>query len=250
MLTPRIATTTRAPQWVQGVDEPEAWAVEHRWLLEAAFAAFDRTAEWPLIEDVQRDLADEPEWAVAVAQLVIDIPPPLGARFSQRVELTVRALAHVSSAAPLLNLLVRVMQEAMSRYPGEGPGQPVIRGSEIKEQFELDDVTYRKVSALVFSEGWFFNGGGGDADGDWYRVVRAEILHLRGVTEIRTYLDAVARYRFGPPEVEIPPEHARPTRPKRLHRWFAKRDVTVFDLLLVTVVGGIIVGIAILLLTG
>lgn len=241
----------RAPQWVHGVDQPEAWAIEHRWLLEAAFAAFDRTAEWPLIEDVQRDLADDPDRAVAVAQLVIDIPPPLGARFSQRVELTVRALAHVSSAAPLLSLLVRVMQEAMSRYPGEGSEQPVIRGSEIKEEFELDDVTYRKVSALVFSEGWFFNGGGGDAEGDWHRVVRAEILHLRGVTEIRSYLDAVARYRFGPPEVEILHEPTRPTSLLgRAGRWFAKREVTVFDLLLITVIGGIIVGIAILLLTG
>lgn len=241
----------RAPQWVQGVDEPEGWAVEHRWLLEAAFAAFDRTADWPLIEDVQRDLADEPERAVAVAQLVIDIPPPLGARFSQRVELTVRALASVPSAGSLLNLLVCVMQEAMSHYPGEGPEQPVIRGSEIKERFELDEATYRKVSALVFSEGWFFNGGGGDADGDWYRVVRAEILHLRGVTDIRSYLDAVARYRFGPPEVETPHEPTRPTSPlKRPGRWLVKRDVTVFDLLLITVVGGIIVGIAIWLMTG
>lgn len=244
------ATRVRAPQWVHGVDEPEAWAVDHQWLLEAAFAAFDRTAEWPLIENVQRDLANEPERAVAVTQLVIDIPPALGARFSQRIELTVRALAHVPNATPLLDLLVRVMQEAMSRYPGEGSQQPVIRGSEIKEQFELDEATYRKVTAIVFSEGWFFNGGGGDADGDWYRVVRAEILHLRGVTEIRSYLDAVARYRFGPEEVEIPHEPLPATSlSKRPGQWLAKRDVTVFDLLLITVVGGIIVGIAIWLLT-
>ena len=37
----------------------------------------------------------------------------------------------------------------MARYPGEGPEQPVIRGSEIKEQFKLDEATYQKVSALV-----------------------------------------------------------------------------------------------------
>lgn len=240
----------RAPQWVHGIDEPDAWAVEHRWLLEAAFAAFNRRAEWPLIEDVQRDLADEPERAIAAAQLVIDMPSALGARFSQTVQLTVRALAHVPDAAPLLNLLVRVMREAVSRYPGDGIEQPVIRGSEIKERFELDEATYRKVSALVFSEGWFFNGGGGDAEGDWYRFVRAEILQLRDVKDIGSYLDAVARYRFGPPEVEIPHEPARRTSLlKRPGRWLAKRDITVFDLLLITVVGGIIVGISIWLLT-
>lgn len=240
----------RAPQWVHGVDEPAAWAAEHRWLLEAAFAAFNRTAEWPRVEDVQRDVADEPERAIAVAQLVIDMPSALGARFSQTIELTTRALAHIPTAAPLLNLLVRVMQEAVSRYPGVGTEQPVIRGSEIKDKFELDEATYRKVSALVFSEGWFFNGGGGDGEGDWYRFVRAEILQLRGVTDIRSYLDTVARYRFGPPEIEIPPEPVRPTSLlKRPGRWLAKREVTVFDLLLITIVGGIIAGIAIWLLT-
>jgi len=78
---------------------------------------------------------------------------------------------------------VAVAQQS-NRHPGEGPEQPVIGGSEIKERFELDQVTHRKVRALLFSEGWFSNGGGGDADGDCYRVLRAEILHLRGVTEI------------------------------------------------------------------
>jgi hypothetical protein len=37
---------------------------------------------------------------------------------------------------------------------------------------------------------------------------------------------------------------------QRPGRWLTKREVTVFDLLLITVVGGIIVGIAIWLLTG
>ncbi len=246
----RAAQTRRSPQWVQGVDDPEAWAVSHQWLLEAAFAAFDRTAEWPLIEDVQRDLAAEPERAVAVPQLVLDIPPSLGARMSQRVELTVRALAHVPDAAPLLELLVLVMREAVSLYPGEGPEQPALRGSQIKEHFDLDDATYRKLSTLVFSEGWFFNGGGGSGDGDWHRFVRGEILHLREVPDIDDYLDAVARYRFGAPEIEAPRDSARaPARWAGPYRWLYKRDVTVIDLLLITVLGGIVVGIVVWLLT-
>ena len=47
----------RAPAWVQGVDQPHQWATQHRWLLEAAFDAFDREGEWPRIEDVQLSLA-------------------------------------------------------------------------------------------------------------------------------------------------------------------------------------------------
>ncbi|MGI8557489.1 MAG: hypothetical protein ACR2ND_04130 [Solirubrobacteraceae bacterium] len=131
------ANMMRSPTWVQSVDGPNAWAAEHQWLLETAFDLFDQTSEWPSIEDVQRLLADKPERAVAVRQLVFDIPGALGARFSQHVELTVAALAHCPQADPLLDLFVQIMQEAVRRYPGEGSGQPVLRGSEVKAQFGL-----------------------------------------------------------------------------------------------------------------
>jgi hypothetical protein len=241
----------RAPQWVQSIDEPEAWAIEHRWLLEAALAEFDRTGEWPLIEDVQRALATTPERAVAVRQLVIDIPPALGARFSQRVELTVRALSFCPDGASLLALFVRAMQQAVSCYPGDGPGQPVLHGHQIKTNLQLTDEEYRKVSTLLFSEGWFFGNGGGDAAGNWNREVGAEILRIRDVTDIAGYLDAVAEYRFGPPEIELPAtDTSRLPVLRRPRSWLAKRDPSVSDLLIITVVGGAIVGVLLWLLLG
>lgn len=238
----RSGETMRSPRWIQSVDDPRAWATQNRWLLETVFEIFDRTGEWPAIEDVQRVLAEEPERAVAVRQLVFDIPPTLGARFSQHAQLTVPALAHCRKAAPLLELFVRVMQEAMRRYPGESSEQPTLRGSEIQAQFELDDATYRKVSTLVCSEGWFFGGGGGDVDGDWYRFVRAEILLLNDMTDIDGYLDIVARYRFGPSEVEAPPSRERDALRRPLG-WLTKRDLSVLDLLAITVVGGLVVAV-------
>jgi hypothetical protein len=240
----------RSQSWVQAVDVPAAWAQEHRWLLQAAFAAFDQTGEWPLIDNVQRDLAATPDRAVAVAQLVLDIPSELGARHSQQIELTVRALVHVPEAAPLLDLFVRVMRAAVLLYPGGGSEPPRLQGSQIKEQFDLDELTYRKVSSLVCAEGWFFAGGGGDVDGDWWRVIRAEILQIRSIQDVSDYLDALARYRFGPSEIEV----ERPTRPRggplgRSVRWFGKRDPTVLDLLVVGVLSGIVVGVVIWRLT-
>lgn len=243
-------TTTRAPQWVNGVDEPDSWARKHRWLLETTFAAFDRTGEWPLVAEVQHDLAAQPGRAIAVGQLVVDIPPALGARFSQHVQLTVRALSHVPAAAPTLELFIRAMQVALIRYPGKGGTPPVIRGSEIQAQLELDEATFKKVLTLLESEPWFFGNGGTDGAGDWYRDIRAEILCLRGVSDIQGYLDAVARYRFGPAEIEIAsPPRTRPGLVQQPHRWLAKREVSVFDLLVITIVGGVIVGIVVWLLT-
>jgi hypothetical protein len=65
---------------MQNIDQPHAWALKHKWLLEAVFSQFDRDGEWPRIENVQRALANsDPERAVAVAQLAIDIPRELGA---------------------------------------------------------------------------------------------------------------------------------------------------------------------------
>jgi hypothetical protein len=244
-------TAVRAPQWVQGVDGPDAWAEEHRWLLEAAFASFDRTGEWPRIEEVQQDLAGEPERAVAVGQLLVEIPPGLGARFSQHVQLTVRALAHVPAAASLIELFVRAMQVAVVRYPGKRGTPPVIRGTDIQAHLELDETTFKKVLTLLESESWFFGSGGTDGDGDWYRDIRAEILCLRGVSDIQSYLNAVARYRFGPAEIVVAaPPAERFSLIRRPRRWLAKREVSVFDLLAIGVVSGVIVGVIIWLLTG
>jgi hypothetical protein len=237
---------------VQSVDEPATWAEDHRWLLEAAFAAFDRTGEWPLIAEVQGYLASagEPDRAIAVAQLVINIPPDLGARHSESIKLTVRALAHVPAAARLLDLFVRVMREAVALYPGEGPGLPELRGLKIKDQFQLDELTYRKVSTLVCDEGWFFNGGGGDGDGSWHRAIRAEILQLRDVTDVEGYLDALARYRFGASEIPVDREARRSGGLLRLPmRWLGRRDPSVLDLIVVAVVSGLIVALVVWRLT-
>jgi hypothetical protein len=243
-------TTTRAPQWVNGVDEPDIWAREHQWLLETAFVSFDRTGEWPLVEEVQQDLAAQPDRAIAVGQLVVDIPPALGARFSQHVQLTVRALSHVPAAASILELFVRAMQVALVRYPGKRGTPPVIRGSAIRTQLELDEASFKKVLTLLESEPWFFGSGGTDGTGDWYRDIRAEILCLRGVSDIQSYLDAVAGYRFGPAEIEVAsPPGRRAGLAQRPRRWLAKREVSVLDLLVITIVGGVFVGVVVWLLT-
>ena len=34
-------TTRRSPTWMQNVDQPHDWALEHRWLLEAVFSLFE-----------------------------------------------------------------------------------------------------------------------------------------------------------------------------------------------------------------
>jgi hypothetical protein len=239
----------RSHAWAQSVDGPAAWAREHRWLLEAAFAAFNRTGEWPLIEDVQANLAGEPDRAVAAAQLVVEMPPELGARHSQNIQLTVRALVHVPAATDLLNFFVQAMRLAVTLYPGDGAERPTLRGSYLKEQLDLDETSYRRLSKIVCDEGWFF-AGGGEADGDWYRYVRAEILRIRDIQDVDGYLDELARHRFGPAEVEVARSPGRFTRLRRQPlRWFGKRDPTVSDLIVVGVITGVVAGVLVVVFT-
>ncbi len=245
-------TTKRSPAWMQNVDQPHAWALGHKWLLEAVFSLFDRDGEWPRIESVQRTLASsDPERAVAVAQLAIDIPRELGAREVDRFALTVRALTYCDEAASLLENFVAVIGQALAAYPGEEEHPAALSGFAVRETLGLDDLTYRKVSTLVFREPWFFNGGSGNPTDDWSRPITVEVLLAKDIANVADYLNVIARYRFGPPEIDVAPEDTGEGGPLKVSRgWLDRRDATIRDLILVAIIAGVIVGVVLLVLHG
>jgi len=81
--------------------EADAWAAEHRDLLECCFGHFQGAGEWPTLEQLQHDYEvkgrDED-----VSWLAFAMPRPLGFVEQQRLVLLVRALSHIPDAAPLL----------------------------------------------------------------------------------------------------------------------------------------------------
>lgn len=244
----------RSPAWVQNVDRPHEWALTYPWLLDAVFALFDRDGDWPKIEAVQRRLADsEPAQAVAVAQLAIDIPSQLGAREVDRFTLTTQGLSHCEDAASLLTFFAAVIRQAVVAYRASDEQHPaVLSGLAVKESLGLDDFAYLKLSRLIFREPWFFGRGGGNIDGDWEFDVRAEVLLAEHVAEIADYLDVVARYRFGPPDVNAPSSGKKlPQRTVRVSlAWLSKSEVTVRDLLLIAIGGAVVAGVVLWLLLG
>jgi hypothetical protein len=238
----------RSPAFVQHVDAPEAWALENLWLLAAVFDAFKSEGVWPRIEDVQRTLAKTvPAHAVAVGQLVIDIPAELGHRDQERIRLTVRALAQVQGAEPLLAHFVAAMRLAYDTYLGDGAS--VLHGADVKTTLAVDDMTFRKVSELVFSEPWFFSGGSGGSGDNWDRAIRAEVVLMDGVTDVAGYLDAVARYRFGEPDLAVDQAQAvaqqalSPARRQWLGRWLRKQSASVGDLIVIGIIAAVVAGV-------
>jgi hypothetical protein len=241
----------RSPAWIQKVDQPRDWALEHRWRLSATFANFDRDDEWPLLEAVQRTIADtNATHAVAVRQLAVDMPNELGGRETDRIRLTAAGLSYCEGAGPLLAVFVKVIREAAAAYRASDESHPAqLSGLTMKEKLGLDDRTYTKLSQLVWRETWFFGNGGGDVAGDWQFGVRAEVLLAERIQSIDAYLDVVARYRFGPPTI------AAATRASLasgvgpgIRGWLVKREATVRDLLLITIIGGVIAGVVLWLL--
>jgi hypothetical protein len=243
----------RSQAWIQHVDSAHAWALEHLWLLEAVFRLFDREGEWPRIDALQRDLADiDLARAVAAAQLAIDIPSELGARNVDRLTLTTRALSYCEQASSLLALFVKVIQEAVLVYRASDDSHPaVLSGFAVKDRLGLDDSTYVKVSSLVWREPWFFAGGSGNVDDDWQYNVRAEVLLAEGLEHIDDYLEAVARYRFGPPAVPIEARNASRGRFAHIpRRWLAKRDLTARDYLVIAIASSVVAGAVLWLVFG
>jgi hypothetical protein len=239
---------------VQHVDAVDAWAVEQLWLLETIFSLFDRDGEWPRTTIVQRALADtDPLRAVAVAQLAIDIPNELGARNGECLTLTIRGLSHCNGASLLLSLFVKVIHAAAAAYRAsdDRDDSAILSGFAVKERLDVGDRTYAKLSMLVFREPWFFGSGGGNPDDDWHYEVRAEVLLAENIENIRDYLDVVARYRFGPPEIEGQlPDSSRRGVAGAIGGWFTKRDMNVRDLLLIAIGSAVIAGVVLWLLLG
>jgi hypothetical protein len=251
VVTRRQAQTQRSAAWVEKVDRPEAWAREHLWLLDAIFALFDRDGEWPRIEVLQRVLADSDTGrAVEVPQMAIDIPSELGAREVDRFTLTTRALSYCAGANSLLANFVAVVGQAVMGYRASDQQHPaVLSGFAVKDGLALDHFTYLKVSCLVFREPWFFGSGGGNLDGDWHYDIRAEVLLAEDVVDIAGYLDVVARYRFGPPEVAFGSLAAsRPAIINITRSWLAKREMTVRDSLIVAIISAVVAGVCLWLL--
>ena len=77
---------------------------------------------------------------------------------------------------------------------------------------------------------------------------------LQEVTDVTGYIGAVARYRFGPPEVAgVQASDASGVGKMLVHapaRWLAKHETTIGDRIVIAVLTAVIAGVALWLLVG
>ncbi len=191
--------------------EAEAWATAHIDLLKACFKHFQQAGEWPVLEQLQHDfeLAGNED---DVARLAFEMPRPLGSVEQRRLVLYVRALAHVSEAAALLEDWAKVLGCAYDKWKGDRVAR--LTKADTLRVLDGDPERARFAALLVLRESWALGSGYGEVDDEWWREVISAVKDARNKKGAADLLAARNQTEF--PTVESPPEtHPAPKRPRR-----------------------------------
>jgi hypothetical protein len=217
--------------------EADAWATEHRDLLECCFERFQEAGEWPTLEQLQHDYEikgrDED-----VSRLAFAMPRPLGFVEQQRLVLLVRALSHIPDAAPLLEDWCAVLGLAYTKWRDDPSAQ--LTRADALQVLDGDPQRTRLASMLFLRERWPFGSGRGGIDDEWSQEITSAVRDARGARSPADIIEA--RDRTELPPLEPPPDgdppSQRPPGPSPLKRaWRVVSENT----LIATVIGGIVV---------
>jgi hypothetical protein len=181
--------------------EAEHWAREHQGLLKRCFDRFQRSGEWPTLEQLQHDFAVQGDEEVDVATLAYKIPGPLGRVENQRLVLLMRGLRHVPAATELLEIWCSALRLACDRWLED----PEIARLTRHDVLGCANGVVRKtdlVSSLLLQERVGLGGGTGFAGEDkWSRDV---IASIRVARDVRSANELIARRDES--EFPLPPE--------------------------------------------
>lgn len=179
------------------LDEPtHEWAIRNLPLLRAIFAEFDREANWPSVNVLQKRLVRKGD-RVNVSQAAFELPGTLGHREAppeERIVLSLFALRYVDEARRLLDSFVRFLRMAVERYLSGDEQEPVVvRRADLTETLGLSNSQATKLSHVLVRGGVPFLGGGSIDIETWERTIHEPALvPLLDVHDIDGYLSVVA----------------------------------------------------------
>lgn len=160
---------------------------DQRWLLNAAYARFRDSGEWPRIDELQHalDRAEEDRDVDSIAE-------SLDRRYGWRsrgqdeyVELTLCGVAACEGAEDDLADVLTVGRKAFSLYLVHGAGFS-LSSSDVAPDLEEDGVRLRRV--LILGR-WLPGWGGGSSSADaWTRIITREIRRWRDVATVDAML--------------------------------------------------------------
>jgi type II secretory pathway predicted ATPase ExeA len=176
-------------------------AVDPRYMevFERAYAHRQQTGDWPTMEDLQRQLASERIDVIVrevanQARNYVSINAP-----DDQVKLSLRALALLPAATPLLDAWARAVRTMISRYPDRSTAARY--GEEVLRLLGLDPDMEAEVGRLLRDDGWAFGSSKEAAEGSWSFEISDRIMAAADAQSVEEIIAA----RFDDPLARSPP---------------------------------------------
>lgn len=151
---------------------------------------FHRTGTWPTLTELQRELASG-HVDVLVRDVVRSLPEQLvHDPREDRIRLTVRGLAAVPSARPLMEAYYAAIRAMLERY--RNPDVDPRFGGDDLANLSLDDGLAGELADVLREDAWPFGAGGDNAD-SWSFEISPVILQAAAATDFTQLLEI----RFG-----------------------------------------------------
>jgi hypothetical protein len=149
------------------------------------------------VETLQRELASERR-DVSVRAVVMESAAYASiASQSEEVRLSLRGLAAVPAARPLLDAYLRALWDIVERYRNTAvDARYTARDLDV---LRLDPTIERELSELLRGDGWAF-GSGGDSDDGWSFEISDRVFAASDVNSV----EELVAVRFGEPMPEEP----------------------------------------------
>lgn len=167
-------------------------------LLERVYAHLHSAGQWPELEALQRQIASEGRSQNVRAAVMNAADLAFISGQENTLGLTLRGLAAVPAARPLLEAYLVAVHEMIARYSDVGVEALFTRDD--LTALELDGTLERELGLILPSDGWPFGSGSQAQDGTWSFTIMPAVLAARTADTVEALLDV----RFGRPGAAEP----------------------------------------------
>ena len=189
------------------------WALNHRPFLAMVFAEFDRDADWPQVNVLQRRLIRRGE-RLNVTEAAFNLPPNLGRLESlsvpgspheQQIALSLFALRYVDDAHTLLDSFSKFLRLVVDRYVSAGDEDEVVARRADLSGLGLPETEVTKLSHVILRGGIHFLAGGVSDIAGWERTIHEPgLVPLLDVHDIDGYLGIEGAFLSRRPSFSTP----------------------------------------------
>lgn len=167
---------------------------EQRLYLEIVLRHFRRAGDWPILRDVQREMAKSTEGHVDVLSVLQSLPvdaQQVSPHLHNPAILNIPALA-LGEADEEISDLLSVIQLAVEKYFGNEP-EPTISSEELANSLRMSELRIRKALTILNAEPAILGGGSSpqsEGEYSWTREVSDHVGEYKSVQTVDEYLEA------------------------------------------------------------